>query len=221
MSKRLPKILERDEINSIKRAFHIRNISGLRNRCIIEVMHRAGLRVSEVIHLRPSHVKLIQQKIEVWDGKGGKDRVLPIDTELVEWLRRWKQARPASDWFFCNITKNRTNKPLTTQYLNQMVKRIAKRSNIAEPEKVTCHRFRHTYATELLDDGFSIREVQQLLGHASVATTQVYLHVNQKELSEKIQNRTERKTEKERKIEELENMIRLTQVALAELKQSG
>jgi site-specific recombinase XerD len=127
MPKRLPKILERDEMNAIKRAFHLQYISGLRNRCIVEVMHRAGLRVSEVIHLRPSHVKLTQQKIEVWDGKGGKDRVLPFDSELVEWLRRWKQDRPASDWFFCNITKNRTNRPLTTQYLNQMVKRIAKR----------------------------------------------------------------------------------------------
>ena len=103
------------------------------------------------------------------------------------WLRAWHEKRPKGKTFFCTLKGG----PLSTRYVQQVVKRMAHRAGLERVEKVSPHTLRHTYATELLDEGFSIREVQELLGHASVATTQVYTHVRPKGLADKIRARTE------------------------------
>ncbi len=100
----------------------------------------------------------------------------------MDWLQRWNERRPkARRAFFCTLAGG----PLSTRYLQQVVQRVAEKAGIER--RVSPHTLRHSYATGMLDDGFTIREVQVLLGHSSVATTQIYTHVRPKDLAAKIQ----------------------------------
>ena len=183
--RRLPVFLERDEATALLRATNTRCPTGLRNRAILEVMYRAGLRVSEVVRLAPSDIRWKDGILEVHRGKGAKDRNVPVDQATVGWLRAWAAERPRSRHFFSTLRGSR----LSPRYLQQMVKRLAHRAALERAHRVTPHVLRHTYATELLNSGFTIREVQELLGHASVQTTQVYTHVRPHDLAAKIRQR--------------------------------
>ncbi len=186
MGRRLPVVLEKAEAEAILAMPNTRCPTGLRNRAVLEVMYRAGLRNAEVTGLRPSHVRWQSGVVEVHSGKGGKDRNVPVDGEMLGWLHAWKAERPKGQTFFCTLKGGR----LSPRYLQELVKRLAVKALGEERgTQVTPHVLRHSYATHLLGDGFTIREVQQLLGHASVATTQIYTHVSPKDLAAKIQAR--------------------------------
>jgi len=189
MSKRkarkgLPTVLDPEEIKALKDVPNPKAPTGCRNRAILEVMHKAGLRVSEVCNLKPSHIRWPNGKpaqLEVKRGKGQKDRNIPLDGDTVAWLRAWDAIRPSCRFFFATLKSGK----LSPRYLQAMCKRLANRAGV-DPERVTPHVFRHSYATELLEEGFTLREVQVLLGHANVATTQTYLHVRDGTLAEKV-----------------------------------
>ena len=127
--------------------------------------------------------------VEVHNGKGGRDRVIPLDGRAVGWVKAWQAVAAArgidSPWLFSTLAGG----PLSPRYLQQMVKRMAARAGLARLERITPHTLRHTYATELLDEGFNLREVQFLLGHTSVATTQIYTHVRPLEVAAKVRAR--------------------------------
>lgn len=188
-----PEVLTAGEADAILAAANRRAATGLRNRCMLELMYRAGLRVSEVTGLRPRDVRLTgdRPRVEVRGSKGGKGRNVPLRPSTVVLLERWQQARPESAWFFCT-TCTRTgrasgNPPgarLSARYAQQMVKRYALRAGV--DRAATPHTFRHTYATQMLDAGFTIREVQVLLGHSHVNTTMVYTHVSHDALADKV-----------------------------------
>ena len=185
--KRLPLVLDREEIGKLLAVPNVKCPTGLRNRVILETMWNGGLRVSEVVNLRPSHIRWQSAILEVHDGKGGRDRNVPVGNGTLGWLRACKERRPRSRWFFCTLQGGK----LLPRYLQQLVKRLAHKAGLEQAEKVTPHVLRHSYATALLDEGFSIREVQELLGHASVATTQIYTHVRPADLAAKVRARGE------------------------------
>ncbi len=222
--KKLPKILERDEVQMLLNSFNLKAWSGLRNRVIFETLYRAGLRVSELCNLKLSNVNLEKRLLRVFEGKGKKDRVVPFDSELAYWLQRWSEKRPdnvqdkKASYFFCLITTGRQGNSLCQQYLDRTIKNRASKIGLID-KKVSCHVFRHCYASELLDEGFTIREVQDLLGHNSVQTTQVYTHVAPKHLADKIQSRGKDKVEENsQQVTELQTIIKQAQEALGRLQ---
>lgn len=188
--KKLPKVLSREEIARLFSIPNPRYPTGLRNRVILQVLYRAGLRRSEITNLTPADVDLDQAFLFIQDGKGGKDRVVPIDKETVDWLKKWDERRPDSEFFFCSLK----GKKLMDRYILEMVYRYSEKSGVyvqngKSKKKVHPHIFRHTYATELVEEGFGLHEVQALLGHADIKTTSVYLHVRPVRLAEKIRAR--------------------------------
>ena len=185
--RKLPKVLKADEVKALFDQINTGCPTGLRNRAMLQLMYRAGLRLSEVLHLAPGDVDGGQ--VSVIDGKGGSDRVVGIDADTADLVRRWKAERPARTRTLLFTTLK--GKPLSPRYMQQLLHRLAARAGVRDDERrsVTPHVLRHTYATELLEEGYNLREVQHVLGHANVQTTQVYTHVAEDELMRKLQNR--------------------------------
>ena len=181
----LPKKLERSEVRALLEAPNRAAITGLRNRVMLELMYRAGLRVGEVCSLEIRDIDTKKRIIRVWTGKGG-DRTTgyaigsQLDVLLPEWIRRRKlethsrQKGPrGGEYFFTTIQ----GAPVSTRYMQQMTVRMARRANLTDI-KVTPHKLRHTFATEFLERGGRLEDLQKLLGHRNIATTQIYEHVN-------------------------------------------
>lgn len=162
---------------------------------MVELMYRAGLRVSEVTTLKPRDVER-DGIVRLYDAKGGDGtayfdsaRLWPQVTEWLatreEWIRR-DGVWPGADTFplFCRPD----GKPVTVRYIQRMVEQLRVEAGIRG--KCTPHVFRHSYATELLEDGFTILEVQRAMRHANLATTEVYLHLRDESLRGKMSQRT-------------------------------
>jgi integrase/recombinase XerD len=202
MARQQPKYLAPEEAARLLAVPSLRYLSGLRNRAILEIMYRAGLRVSEVCSLRVEDVRLAEGWLEIWHSKRDGSRRVPIGPRLNEWLEKWAARRPDSDWFFCACRDGNTGAQLSRAQLWDMVHGYAVRSGIEEarlrwqaahpgetggPEwRVSPHVLRHSFATDSLDGDFEIHEVSALLGHASIATTQVYLHARPAKLAAKM-----------------------------------
>ncbi len=198
--KPLPIALDEAERTALMNAPNTRCPTGLRNRVILEVVYGAGLRVSEAINLKRSDIRWKAGIVEVRRGKGGRDRNVPIDSEVLAWLQAWDAKRPKrAKTFFCTLQGKR----LLPRYIQQAIKRLAHRAGLERADKITPHVLRHTRATDLLDRGLTIREVQAFLGHSSVSTTQVYLHVRPKDLAAKIQGKIEPKRDLVERVRDL------------------
>ena len=216
--KRLPIVLEKDEVELLRKAPNTRCPTGLRNRAIIEIMSGAGLRVSEVVNLKPGDIRWRDGIIEVHEGKGSKDRNVPVRDETLAWLQAWREKRPKrARRFFCTLK----GRPLAPRYIQAMVKRMAHRAGLERAEKVTPHTLRHSYATHMLNGGFNIREVQELLGHSSISTTQVYTHVRPGGLLEKIRGQNAVTQEARELAEKIAALPAEARAALAELLSVG
>jgi site-specific recombinase XerD len=142
----------------------------LRNRALVELVYSAGLRSAEAVGLDLADVDFEQELVHVRNGKGGKDRVIPLGEEAAHWVARYlRDARPglargANDALFLSVTGKR----LDTSTLRRLA-----------PHP---HRLRHAFATHLLEGGADLRTIQELLGHSSLSTTQVYSHVDARRL---------------------------------------
>ena len=213
MAHNLPEILSEGELALLLEQPNVRTISGLRNRVMLEILAHGGLRVGEVINLKPGHVRWETGEVEIKNGKGGRDRVIPLHQSTMDWLHRWNDKRPSgSKFFFTTISGAKAGGRLSLRYPAQLVDRCAKSAGIQDFEvrpsgrkkwKVHPHTLRHTYASSLLSRGYSLAAVQQLLGHSSVLTTSVYLHVNPIDLREQIQGEATRE-ERDLAADELE-----------------
>ncbi len=176
------------------KAVNLRYPTGQRNRVILQVLYRCGLRVSEVCNLTLPDVDFLNRMLYIQEGKGGKDRYVPLDDETVLWLHRWLDIRPGNgEYFFTTCAEGRGNQ-LNVRYVRDAVYRISKTAGVyiqngKKRKPVSPHAFRHTYATELLEEGFGIHEVQQLLGHSDIKTTSIYLAVRPQQLAAKIRGR--------------------------------
>ncbi|HWQ89733.1 MAG TPA: tyrosine-type recombinase/integrase [Desulfitobacteriaceae bacterium] len=178
MRKRLPKTVQTDDIKKLLKQPNRKCPTGSRNYCIILLMWRAGLRVSEITDLLLNQIDWKGERIRVI-GKEDKERFVPLETWILDTLTAWKNVRPKSKYFFCTLEGSQ----LQRRYLNSMLERYSKK---AEIEHVNPHSLRHTFATELLNDNCNIMQLKELLGHASATTTAIYLHTNPVELTAKI-----------------------------------
>lgn len=166
--KTLPVVLSRDEV-----ARFLAAIPNLKHRTVLMTMYAAGLRVLEALHLRVADVDSARQCLRVEQGKGQKDRYTLLSPTLLHALRTyWQAARPASPWLFPG---RRPETPLDATAVQRQCGPAARRAGLAK--RVTTHTMRHCFATHLLETGTDLRTIQQLLGHRSLQTTAVYLHV--------------------------------------------
>lgn len=192
---KLPKILSQQQVQALFSSFNLNCPTGLRNRVLCEVLYGCGLRIAEACSLQVPDVDLQEGFIYVQCGKGKKDRYVPLDDKTIEWLRRWEAIRPKESlWYFCNIRKEYRGNKLSTTNIRQVLDRKSKQSGVyiqdgRQKVHVTPHKLRHTYATELMEEGFNLPEVQELLGHSSIQTTSIYTHVRPKKLAKKIKLR--------------------------------
>ena len=171
--RRLPKVLSAAETALVLAQFNTRYPTPLRNLCMVRTMLEAGLRVGEVVALKPEHLDMTTCKLVVREGKGAKDRVLWIGDDLRDLIGTWLERRPESLWLF----PTRDGGQVQTRYVRQMVKRVARRAGVSEVERVSPHALRHTFATTLYSETTNIRLVQKALGHSDLSTTMIYTHV--------------------------------------------
>jgi integrase/recombinase XerD len=176
--RRLPKVLTPDEQRALLAQFNKRYASSQRNRLLIELMLRCGLRCGEAIALKTEHLDLVTCRLIVRQGKGRKDRTLWFDDAVHDLIVRWLERRPPSDW----LLPTRHGTQLNCRYVREMTKRRALSAGIPEGNMVSPHTLRHTFATDLLRETKNIRLVQKALGHANLATTMIYTHVADEEL---------------------------------------
>ncbi len=178
MPKRLPKTLTEDEVRRLLAVPNKNCPTGLRNRCMLQMMVDAGLRVSEALALAPCDINLDTRVVHVWRGKGAKDRTVYISEHTADLCRLWKKQRPANaKTFFCTLKGG----PLKDAYVRALVYRLREKAGIEK--HIHPHMLRHTFATLRLARGDNIRQVQQLLGHASLSNTEIYTHVFDEDLA--------------------------------------
>jgi integrase/recombinase XerC len=178
LDKRLPSFLSADETTRLVESPNTATPQGQRDRALMELLYASGLRVSELVGLNIEQVNLSTREIRVW-GKGSKERIVLIGEPAVEALTYYvKRGRDDMLEGKRNsaIFVNRYGKRLTERMVQIMVEKYA--SIVGIKKKVHPHMLRHTFATHLLDGGADLRVVQELLGHASLTSTQVYTHVS-------------------------------------------
>ena len=188
--RKLPKVLSPKMIEALFEPINLKCKTGLRNRVAFEVMLNAGLRVAEVCDLQKSSIDFEENMIHVQNGKGGTDRNIPIGSAscLREWLQKWDEKRPQeSRFFFCSLKGTQ----LIPRYFNTVLHRLSEKTGVylqddLEQIPVSNHKLRHTCATTWLKNGFSLPEIQRLLGHKSINTTMIYLDVSMDDIRAKI-----------------------------------
>jgi len=166
---KLPVILEPEEVQKLLKQPNRRYPTGLRNKAMMSLMLYCGLRVSEVINLRPGNINLTKGKLRVESGKGNKDRDLAIPEYLTELLDSWRKKRPEASFFFSTLK----GKKLIVRYLQQMIKRYALKAGINK--RVSPHTLRHTYATQYYRQTKDIETLRRILGHSDISTTTIYI----------------------------------------------
>lgn len=166
---KLPVVLSRAEVEQFFRYAGV-----LKHRAVLMLCYGAGLRIAEAVSMKPADIDSERMVIRVEDGKGGKDRYVPLSPRLLNTLREyWRQQRPRGPWLFPSTKPHRHISPGTIQ---QVCREAALRSGIQK--HVTAHMLRHSFATHLLENGTDIRIIQVLLGHARIDTTAGYTSVS-------------------------------------------
>ncbi len=175
----LPDVLTVEEVETILAQFDVSDALGLRDRAIAEVLYSTGLRRMEVCGLTLFDVAWSQQTVHVRCGKGGRERIVPIGERALAWLRKYlDEARPVFviDPSEMHLFLTQHGQPLPLERLTHMMREAKERAGI--PKRGACHLFRHTAATLMLENGADVRYIQEMLGHANLATTQIYTHVS-------------------------------------------
>jgi len=176
--KHLPRaLLSIEDVEAILRAADHASITGLRDRAMLEVLYSTGLRRTELANLRRYDADLSRLIVFVREGKGRKDRVVPLGERAGLWLDKYMaQSRPQFIGAECDaLFVNDYGEPVTPDYLASKVRRYMDEAGIDKPG--SCHLFRHACATHMLDNGADIRFIQAMLGHAALSSTERYTHV--------------------------------------------
>lgn len=186
LGRKLPEFLSTEEIDELKQAVDVSKNEGHRNRAIIETLYSCGLRVSELINLQITNIYYDEGFIRVI-GKGNKERLVPISSYFIKELSLYLEQRHKmevkkghEDFLFLN----RRGAQLTRVMIFTIVKDLAKK--IGLQKNISPHTFRHSFATHLVEGGANLRAVQEMLGHESISTTEIYTHLSSDFLKEAI-----------------------------------
>jgi integrase/recombinase XerD len=187
LSRKLPDTLSIVDINNLISAVDLSKAEGMRNKTMLEVLYGCGLRVSELIKLKISNLYLNIDFIKV-TGKGDKERLVPIGAEAIKYLQIYlnehrvhidiKQGN--QDYVFLN----RRGAPLSRVMIFLIIKELAEKINLKK--SISPHTFRHSFATHLIEGGADLRAVQEMLGHESITTTEIYTHLDRDYLRDTI-----------------------------------
>jgi integrase/recombinase XerD len=179
MTRKLPDVLSVEEIDAIIESFDLSKPEGHRNRAIVETLYSCGLRVSELVSLRLTDVDVEQGFVRV-TGKGDKERLVPIGRKAIKEIANYLPSRnslPKIEKESENIVfLNRRGKKLTREMIFTIIKSATKNAGIKK--RISPHSFRHSFATHLVEGGADLRVVQEMLGHESITTTEIYTHLD-------------------------------------------
>lgn len=187
LGRKLPDTLAVEEIDALINAIDLSSKQGERNRAILETLYGCGLRVSELVNLKISDLFFDEGFIKV-TGKGDKQRLVPIGPISEKYINIYrKEIRVHQE--IDSLSKdtlflNRRGKALTRAMIFTIIKQLAEKAGIRKT--ISPHTFRHSFATHLLENGADLRAIQQMLGHESITTTEIYTHIDRKHLTEVI-----------------------------------
>lgn len=186
-TRKLPDVLSLDEINKMLSVIDLSRPDGHRNKAIIETLYSCGIRVSELCNLRLSQLFRKESFIRII-GKGNKERLVPIGSYALKEIKLYEEATRAhldikkgqEDYLFLN----RRGSQLSRVMIFMIIKDLAKRAGVTKT--ISPHTFRHSFATHLIEHGADLRAVQDMLGHESITTTEIYTHISKKHLHDTI-----------------------------------
>jgi integrase/recombinase XerD len=176
LRRQIPVVLSPDEVTRM-----IDAAPNLRHRTILMTLYSTGVRCSELCHLRPEDIDKERMVVRIRQGKGGKDREVPLSTKLHEQLRTYyRSVRRRNGWLFPSLQTRRPDHPITQKTVYYACRDAARRAGIAKA--VHPHTLRHSFATDLFDNGAELPVIQTLLGHADPRDTMIYLHLATRKL---------------------------------------
>lgn len=184
---KLPDTLSIEEIDSLISAINLSHPQGERNRAILEVLYSCGLRVSELTNLKLSNIRFKEGYVKIL-GKGNKERFAPIGSSAIKFLniylneiRNHQDIKKGSEDI---VFLNRRGNKITRVMIFTIIKQLAEK--IGMKKKISPHTFRHSFATHLIEGGADLRAIQEMLGHESITTTEIYTHLDREYLRETI-----------------------------------
>ncbi len=187
IGRKLPDVLSIEEIDTMIHSIDLSKKDGHRNRAILEVLYSCGLRVSELVDLKLSQVYFNEGFIRVI-GKGNKERLVPIGASAITWVQHYIShtrnhlavQSSAEDILFLNLRGGKFSRMSVFNLIQGLVEQLGIK------KQVSPHTFRHSFATHLVEAGADLRAVQEMLGHASITTTEIYTHLDKHRLKEEI-----------------------------------
>lgn len=185
LAKKLPDTINLEEINKMTEAIDLSTPEGMRSRAMVEVMYGCGLRVSELIQLKISNIFVDSEFIKVI-GKGNKERIVPIGHMALKYLMMYvnevRTQVPVKKGQEDFVFLNRRGTSLSRMLVFNMIKTLAQQAGIKK--NISPHTFRHSFATHLIEGGADLRAVQEMLGHSSITTTEIYTHLDRNYLKD-------------------------------------
>lgn len=188
MIRKLPDTLSFEEIEKILESIDVSTEQGTRDRAILEVLYSCGLRVTELLQLKISEIQLEVEIIKVI-GKGNKERIVPIGSDAIKYLKlyllNYRRGKLVADKDKDFVFLNLRGTPLSRISVFNMIKKQA--STVGIRKQISPHTFRHSFATHLVEGGADLRAVQEMLGHVSITTTEIYTHLDNQFLRKTIE----------------------------------
>ena len=188
LKRALPDVLSFEEIENIIAQIDLSKSDGGRNKAILETMYSCGLRVSEVVNLKISCLYLDVGFIRVI-GKGDKERLVPIGSDAIKYIKIYKDNirvhQRTQNGFGDILFLNKNGKSLSRIMIFYIIKALAQKAGIAK--NISPHTFRHSFATHLVEGGADLRAIQEMLGHESITTTEIYTHLDREYLRDTLQ----------------------------------
>lgn len=179
LTRKIPDVLEVHEIDELISAIDLSHPEGMRNKAMLEVLYGCGLRVSELVELKISNLHLEVEFIKI-EGKGNKERLIPIGAQAIKYLKIYLQEVRAKQQVKAGhedvVFLNRRGAKLTRVMVFLIIKELAQK--IGLKKKISPHTFRHSFASHLVEGGADLRAVQDMLGHESITTTEIYTHID-------------------------------------------
>jgi site-specific recombinase XerD len=174
--KTLPVVLSVEEVGQL-----LATARPGRERILLTTAYACGLRISELLHLQVTDIDSARMVVNVRQGKGAKDRQVPLSPRLLVELRQWWCRHRTKPWLFPGMAGESGQRPMNATSVQRMVKQVVTRAQLRK--KASLHTLRHSYATHLLEAGVDVVTLQKLLGHTSLSTTARYLHLSRRQMS--------------------------------------